>query len=191
MRKRDLIARRTGARWSLAAGLLVASGALGATSIGALAEDTSQKPTQAQCVCPVKSGSQVADLIAANQKNAASICPGAAPVILADPCAATQLVTAANSQPKLLEPLAQCLANVQLTLKATAPEKTFLIERIVTCAPPPFQVAYAVALVPESATPDEVETGGKLAETVVPSFGGFAGGGGTPCCGGGVSNSVP
>lgn len=137
------------------------------------------------CGCPpaLQAGSQISAIVAQNLSQPQGICAAVTPLITANACAAGDLVAAAAQYPQHLQELAQCLSNIQSGLNSTIPDEAAKVQKVVSCASPSFQAAYAESYVPtESASAD---TTGSVAATSGGATGGSSGGGPGGSSGGG------
>lgn len=144
---------------------------------------------QGQCGCSDNSqaSAQVSALITQSAGNAQQACAAVTPIITANPCAAAGLIGAATQGAKISDGLAQCLANIQKGLKSTIPAAAKSIEKVVTCAPPVFQAAYAEALAPTDPAPTQTASAGGNDGGGTGSGGSSSGGSSAASSGGGAS----
>jgi hypothetical protein len=168
-------------------------------------------PTPAQA--PAPQAATIGEIVAANIETPEKICPAVTLIITAEPGAAFDLIETARQRPKQAEGLAQCLSQIQSTMKSVNSDGAKTIDALVASAPAAFQAAYAVALANADSgdggstggdagggTSSGGTTSGGAASGGTASggssgggtgFGGFAGGGAIGGGGGGGNNGIP
>jgi uncharacterized membrane protein YgcG len=139
----------------------------------------------------------VTGLIAANAAKPGTICPAISPVIMAAPAAFSELVEASKTFPDLLEPLGECCAVIQKSLKTSNPEGAKTVSNILVSGPPAIQAACAVSLAEaggsapaQTALASSSGSGDGGTGTTGVGFGGGSGGGGTFGGGGGTVSAA-
>jgi hypothetical protein len=147
--------------------------------IGTTARPLQSAPPQAQAAPPQPL--TIGEIVAANIETPEKICAAVTPIILAEPGEAFDLIETAKQRPKQMELLAQCLSEIQATVKKTNLDGAKAIDALVAAAPAGFQAAYAVAL----ANAGSGDAAGGTADAGSGGAGGSSGGGSTS--GGGTS----
>ena len=129
----------------------------------------------------------VTNLIVANLGEPKAICKAVSPVIKGTPGSFAELVDASTTYPDLLEPLGECCAVIQKSLKKTDPEAAKEVSDILVAGPASFQAACAISLAEQGGTQIAASssTDGGTGTTGV-GYGGGTGGGGTIGGGGGT-----
>lgn len=134
----------------------------------------------------------VSNIIAANLAAPGGICPAIKPVIAANPGAFSELVSASQSYPDLIEPFGECCAAIQKSLKNSDPGAAGEVSAILASSPPAFQAACAVSLADQGQSFAATSGGDGGSGTSGVGYGGGTGGGGTIGGGGGtISPSSP
>lgn len=136
----------------------------------------------------------VTNLIVANLAKPKAICGAVRPVIESSPGAFSELIDASKSYPDLLEPLGECCAVIQTSLKKTDPAAAKEVSEILVAGPASFQAACAVSLADQQGGQAYAASGGTDGGTGTSGvgYGGGWGGGGTIGGGGGtVSPASP
>jgi uncharacterized membrane protein YgcG len=188
-----------------AAGALMFVPAQGGAAFAQSAEQqTTQPPDQAGTSLPAPDAASatpgaVTGLIAANAAKPDTICPAISPVITATPVAFAELVEASKTYPDLLEPLGECCAVIQKSLKKDNPDGAKTVSSILVSGPPAIQAACAVSLAEDTGGATSGQTtavasssgsGDGGAGTSGVGFGGGSGGSGTFGGGGGTVSSA-
>lgn len=119
---------------------------------------TAEGTETTDCGCPkadpaaAQAVSEASNVIAANLSEPDKICGLVTPLVSANPCAAPDVIAAAQEHPEIAEKLAQCLSKIQSGLKTTTPESAATVQKVVSCAPPAFQAAYSESLASDSSS---------------------------------------
>lgn len=136
----------------------------------------------------------VTNLIVANLDKPKAICKSVAPVVASSPGSFGEVISASQTYPELLEPLGECCAVIQKSLKKNDPEAAKTVSDILVSGPAAFQAVCAVSLADSGGTQviaSSAGTDGGSGTSGVGYGGGLPGGGGIGGGGGVVSPSAP
>lgn len=139
----------------------------------------------------------VTNLIVANLDNPKEICKAVAPVVASSPGAFGEVVSASQTYPDLLEPLGECCAVIQKSLKKSDPEGAKTVSEILVSSPASFQAVCAVSLADSGGgggtqvIASSTATDGGSGTAGVGYGGGLPGGGGIGGGGGIISPAAP